>query len=411
MLKKCLLVGMLAFCSFPSQAQTYLEKVNRVLERAYAAQNVSAAQEGKKQWQLALFLAARNRSIEETLSEIQSQITLGNVSVAAVLDMDPDGVVPEKKCACSGNACSEKSPSAPLKITLYVLYRSSNGLPRVEKTPLPLSADTARLWQTLLAGLKKAQSRYYTGLLIDAHSSGSRFLYGEQSSFTSQDLMQSLANAQMHVDFMELQSCHISSLLNQYRWARSGRVDYVAASSDVSYSSNSFMYYRFLRFLDKTPQQAAVASVQDRAKLFAFSPNYNTNNVAVIAVKKLQAPLDEYIRLYKELLTYEGSEETIKAFEGFFQAEYSDWRSLKEIVRRQKQYVLSQMDPELYALYETQQQFAAACDKLLSALDQATLSQWCYSRRDNRLYTGVPPAGDCLDSVSVNSSQFWDIWR
>ena len=395
-----------------------IQTIEYALQRAYAAQQIQAdtfalqtrAQKDDKSWQLALFLAARNRSISETLDEIKGQMNWGPVKLAAVLDLTPTGNTSTTKCTCEKGNC-KKPLAAPSQITLYVLYRTGI-ITRQDTYTLDLSDNPARLWGELLKYLKAGQSAYQTGVIIDAHASGYNFFYGKEESFSSQQLVQSLTASRLHVDVLELHSCHMSSLKNVYQWTKNAQIDYVVASSDISLSSNTTMYYRVLRFLQNSPRQAAISSVRDRMKIFDFKDVYNTNNAVALQLSILRRPIQNYATQYKELLSYEGTEEMEKIFEGYFTEEFYDWHSLRNIVEKQKKYVQTHLEPQADAFYETQQQFVAASDKLLNALPSATLAQWCYSKKDHKVYQGQAPASSgCLESVSTTQAQFWSFYE
>lgn len=390
-----------------------LQTIEYALQRAYATQQIQTqittplvkTQSSGKSWQLALFLAARNRSITETLNEIKGQMNWGNVKLAAILDATPDGNSPVTKCNCEKGSC-KKPLAAPARITLYVLYKKGE-FTHQEKYTFPLSDHSEQLWGELLKHLKAGQANYQTGVIIDAHASGYNFFYGEEGSFSSQQLVQTLTNSRLHVDLLELHACHMASLLNVYQWTKTAQIDYVVASSDVALSSNDKMYYRMLRFLHNSPRQAAISATQDRMKILDFDAHTNTNNVLALQLSTLRRPVQNYVTQYKELLSYQGTEDIEQEFESYFTSEMYEWKPLRNILEKQKQYVQTHFDPQTSSFYETQQAFVSASEKLINAISAATLTQWCYSKKQNKVYQGkAPVSSGCLDSVSTAHNQF-----
>lgn len=387
------------------------KNIQTSLQRAYAAQNLRAA-DTSTPWQLAFFLAAPNRSVDETLSELRGKINWGSIAVATVLDVSAGVSADITKCACGKGSCKKTSAPPVHQATLYVLYRQ-NGITHEEKHTFPVGQDPVPLWEELLKNLQTG--KYYTGVLIDAHSSGLNFFYGGfEHQFSSQLLVDVLARSNLQVDLLELHSCHMSSLSNIYQWTKKAQIDYVVASSDVAYSSADFMYYRLLRFLQYSPRQVATRSVQDRLKQFHFSSReFATTNAAALHLAPLRRPMQAYARAYKKLLSYKGTEDIDQAFAGYFNDtdEDWDWKSLRQIVAQQKKYVQTHLEPQFYNFYADQQQFVSACEELLRALSSATLTQWCYSSKDDKVYQNTLPAqSGCLESVSVNSEQFWELY-
>ncbi len=389
--------------------------IDQVLQRAYAAQTaqnkISPFQEPKQQrpWQLALFLAARNRDIDETLTEIKGKMNWENVKLAAILDLTPDNNTSTQKCNCEKGSC-KKPLASPQQITLYVLYRDGM-INRQEKYTFPLSNNPDVLWKELLAKLKTGDKQYQTGVIIDAHASGYHFFYGKDNAFAAETVLRALASSKLHVDLLELHACHMSSLRNIYHWTKNTQIDYVVASSDICTDSNSHMYYRVLRFLKDSPRQAAISSVKDRMNILHATNSTSTNNVSALSLAPLRRPLQNYVTEYKELFSFMGTEEMDKTFAGYFTDEYNDWKSLRAIVKKQRDYVNAHLEPEMDSFYPQQLKFIAACDELLKSLSSATLAQWCYSQKDKKIYQGNAPAtSGCLDSVSTSSAQFWSFW-
>ena len=114
---------------------------------------------------------------------------------------------------------------------------------------------------------------------------------------------------------------------------------------------------------------------------------------------------------YQELLSYQGKEMYTRKFESFFQPDaYLGLASLRDIVQQQRDFVRSRFSPSAPALYQTQQQFVSACDKLLNALTQSTLEQWCYSHMDDRFYHGnIPTHKDCLGAINTSWTQYQEL--
>ncbi len=395
MIKKYILTVIVCLCAVCGFAQTVEDGVaaqpqtiETLLQEAYASMqethDVFTNVSDRKPWQVALFLSAHPYcTLQPLLKQIETQIHTGNIAMAVLVH----------------NA----SETANAEGVIYILY-SQAGHVRQEKRMIDASIQPLVLWKTLLKHFNQ-HPNFHTGIVAQAHAHDTAFHY-PGGYLTAQEIIQALANSHLHVDFMELQSCHASSLYNLYHLTRNSRIDYLVASANFSFVSLDDVS-NVLRFLNTSPSQVAVLSVQERLKNFRVGPTHPTGGAGALNLKALRNPLQKYIRLYQDLLSYEYEENIESDFDSFFNSAL-ELKGLDEVILKQREYIRAHMaDTRFKALYQTQQQFLKACDALLSALTHATLQQWCYSKQAHQIYRGVPPAySDCLGSVNVSLDQY-----
>ncbi len=404
MLKKYMLSVLLGACILSGFNQTgaalsapsALEQADTLLEKAYqnvlSQGDVFTNSSGTKPWQMALFLSAHERDLQSLFQQIHTQMRAGYLSVAAVLYLPP----------------AKQTPSSSYSLYIFYPDPGNNGV-RQEKQIIPASTSALLLWETLLKHFSRHPD-FYTGILAEAHSHDTGFFYAK-TYFTSQQITQAVISQHLHVDVMELHSCHASSLYNLYHWARGARIDYLVASSNLSVTDERF-FANLLQFLNYSPAKAAVLSTQDRLKQLRFSASAPTNSVVALNLKVLQHPLLEYVRLYNELLSYDQSDAFEEAFESFFQSR-DELKKLRDMVLKQRAFVRAHLvSPQLKAFYQAQTQFINACDTLLQAINRATMKRWCYSQKDRHVYVyngQSSCASGCLDSVNVSLGQYREL--
>lgn len=340
-----------------------------------------------KQWQIVMFLAAEDRPFSETLGTVKWLINRGNLRRAALLRI-PD----------------ETAPQA----LLYFVYKSPKGAV-TERMSLDLSVPTRELLSALFQNLN-AREALYTGFIVDAHGSGMDMYYAQNRWMDLEDLMHSLNTAQLKADVLNLDSCHMGSFYTVYHLARYHRVKYLLASSDFMYASSERMYYLLLNNLQYTPQKAALNTTRQMKALFDFDPSYDVNNSLAMDMEPLYAPAKEWFESYGQLVV--NMDKNIKEkLDAPFDPRFGEVRSLHKIIRRQAEIIQQAEDEAFVSDWDCpynamKENFVRRSYAFIDALDQSLLTQWCYSPRTGRLYSGrIPPNIDCSDGISVTKTQ------
>lgn len=345
-------------------------------------------------WQILVFLADRDRSLDETLNQLRYRIRQGTLSYASVL-VTPyvfrrDSVKVEE---------------------MYFIYTNGDKIVSEHfKTDRLTSTD--ELLSMLAKNLQENNKHLYTGMIVDAHGDGENMVYkhnGEEDLFSVINLLKPFEEKQVKLDLLVLDSCKMSSLFSLYYLTKTDMVDYLVASSDTMYAARSVMYYHILRFLDYQPYDAAVRSVRYRTQFLNFSPLMDTTNAGVLDVQNLREPLQKWMNEYYSLVNK--MPEVKDGLKQWFTDE-DTLRSLSRTVARQKKYLQENFDEigqwnNITDCHnnDIKNSFITASDKLLQSLEKSTLIQWCYSPKVDRLFWNKIPNNDCMESISVNQYQ------
>ena len=346
-------------------------------------------------WQLAFFVAfpEGGERLSSALTALRGQIAQGFLNHAVLLDIMPP----------NGNEDEVRQTA-----TLYFLYRKDRRA-ATETFSLDTDIDAVGLLQELFQNLKTTEEELYTGVLFDAHGSGTEMFYNE-SSFSVSEMLTALDLAQLHVNVLQLDSCHMGSLYSTYHLTRTGQVDYLAASSNVSYTTpHGTRVFPLVSFLNEEPQQAVYKAVNRMRIQYDFwEGGYDTTGYAALDMGPLQKPLQEWFKFYVFLRST--SPQVRKYFDNFFKKE--EWRSLNKLVRKQRNYIAANFDTlteKESRFEEMKRDFIDASDALLTATQQATLTQWCYSATYDTVYRDQIPDNDCLESISADANQFTEL--
>ena len=395
---------------------TNLSPVNQSV--FFAGEN--SPQTAPRKWQLALILAADNHQIAETLNELRGQIQTGTLAQAVLLDITrlPEGDTRQVKANVKGKMKGKQkekngkeSSRAGLEHGNFYFLFAQNGTVKTEKREISVNTSSQQIFNTVVDNLNKNTTRYYTGLYVHAHSNGFDLDTNTSDYLSVQDIVFSLADKKIKVDFLGLAACHTSSLQSVFTLSLSSQIKYLASSSDGEYAPRTF--YRFLRFLNQAPREFAFSFVDTWRKEIQWNPTaYNSTNMNVLELATLKNALTRYVALYDKLQSYQGaaSQAIQQKFRQFFGNYYYDWKSLAVQIQKQRDYIASRLtqDRNAASLLTSEKNFIAACDTLLNALQQATLKHWCYSKPHNQVYTDVYPQNSgCLQSVNVTADQYY----
>lgn len=355
-----------------------------VEKAAYTAKQ--QAGKGNKKWQVAMFLAAENRPTEETLNILRSQIKKGNLAQAVVISF------------------REETPDKPGDF--YLLYNSA-GSAITEHSSVSADTDASTLFSMLFSHFSDTSSRYYTGLIVDAHGSGARMFYAQDGDFPLWKVLKEVKNVGLKIDVMDLQSCHMGAIYNIYDLARYKSVDYVSLSSDINVGNSDRNYYYLLESLSFSPYMAALNSFElssqnmqgDGLSVAKDSQNqtgsFGTHNSILLSMDKLNESLVGYFKSYGAIKEEEGIEENLKKI---FRHE-DDWRSFLRVVNTQARYVRENKDLQDNRF----KRFLDKSDEVKQALSNSLLRQWCYSGKHEMLYINrIPDNGSgCINGISA----------
>ena len=360
--------------------------LSQKVHRAYASQT-NAFKRPEKQWQIALFLAAESRPFGETLGTIKWLVRKGFLRRAAIL----------------------RAPNGTDNGQLYFVYNSPNGAV-TEKLQIDSSVTSTDLLFHLFSNMETGDS-LYNAILVDAHGGGMEMSYAKDSWLEVEDLLQALQKADLQTDILNLDSCHMGSFYTVYQIARYKNVKYLLASSDFMYAPSDKMYYLLLQNLHLPPRQAAVNTTRQKKNLFTFSAQYEVNNSLAIDLRPLYTVAEEWFKSYGVFM-FSLEDPGKQQLNAPFDPRLGEVRSLHKIIRRQLAY-FENNEKELYNLWNTACYFKSAYDefiqnsqKMLEALEESVLEQWCYSPQLNKIYNNHIPANiDCADGISVTQEQ------
>lgn len=353
-------------------------------------------------WQIAMFLAAADRPISETLGTLRYQMKQGNLKQAAVLDITPRTVTTPAK---------EKKPTQTetYPATFYFLYMD-NGKPVTEKVNTSSDLPAQDLLEPLFQHFHKNE-QVYSAAIIDGHGSGFDMFYGEDGWFNLEDVLKALKTAQLKLDVLNLDSCHMGSFYNLHKLARYQNVSYLVASSDLMMGNTQTMYYTFLYHLKQAPRQAAINTTRSIQKIYSEESDEPYNSLT-LELDRLSAPVLDWFHTYGMVMTA-GSDELRQNMLRPFDPRWGEWRSFIKILRQQIAYLQEHDETVLWNGWEVPhltQDFINNGEKLLQTLQENTLTQWCYSAQHDHFFINhIPRNIDCTDGVSVTKNQLTEL--
>lgn len=354
-------------------------------------------------WQIAMFLAAADRPISETLGTLRYQMKQGNLKQAAVLDITPR--------SASTSSAKEKKPTQTetYPATFYFLYMD-NGKPVTEKVDTSSEISAQDLLEPLFQHFHKNE-QVYSAAIIDGHGSGFDMFYGKEGWFSLETILTSLKAANLKLDVLNLDSCHMGSFYNLHKLARYQNVSYLVASSDLMMGSSQTMYYTFLYQLKHTPRQAAINTTRSIQRIYSIRSDEPYNSLT-LKLDSLSTPVLNWFNTYGMIMTA-GSDELRQQMLRPFDPRWGEWRSFSKILRKQITYLQEHNETILWNGWEVPnltQDFITNGEKLLQTLQDNTLTQWCYSaQHDNFFINRIPPNIDCTDGVSVTKNQLAEL--
>lgn len=348
-------------------------------------------------WQVAIFLASDDANrLTEGLGVLKYQVTRGTLKHAVLLDIAPRGHSHQRKAA-----------------KLYFIHRQQ-GKTVMQQRAISTDILLEELLAALFSNLKAEGETLYTGIIFSAHGSGFGMAYND-SSVEVNDILASAHKQALHINVLELDSCHMSSLYTAYYASEYDNIDFLNGSSDYEYGTpEKTRLFPLLSFLNHEPKDAARLSVASRLKQFDFaSGEYETTSYSTVHIPSLRQALIDWYRSYV-FLQKSTDEQLVPVFNRFLKND-DTWRSLSFIVGKQKEYVATHFE-ELESNYNKfdliKREFIDASDKLLQALSEATVIQWCYSAQKGRIYQGSSAGtADCMQSISTDRSQFKWLWE
>ena len=413
-MKKILFIIFLQMMFSPLSAQSlpddsltdgnFQYKIHLLLQQATQGKNQAINQQlisdqtqnGRAQhpWQILMFLAEHDRPLAETLNQLRSRIQQGVLMQATVLITprvkDPDTLKIEK---------------------MYFIYNDGEK-PITQSFDASYVTQTEELLSMLAKNLQENNPDLYTAMVVDAHGNGATMkykLHQEENTFSVVNLLQIFEQKQTKLDLLVLDSCGMSSFFSLYYLTQTDMVDYLVASSDTMYVAADVMYYHVLRFLNYEPREAAVRSVRYRPRFLHFDSSWHTTNASALDLQLLRGKFQDWLNEYYALT--ERIPTTQQATTTWFSTPKTI-RSVTHTLIHQQRY-LQEHAKELTGTKSLSDchnldiinTFIQKSRSLMDALHIATLTQWCYSPQEDRLYWEDIPDDECLGSVSMSLYQ------
>lgn len=339
----------------------------------------------RKKWQVAMFLAAETRPTEETLAILRRQITAGGLAQAVVISFE-EGEERE------GN--------------FYLIYDSEKG-PVTEHKKVPVKTDEGTLFSMLFSHFNRYRSDYYTGLVVDAHGSGSCMFYAKEGEFTLWKMLEEIKKLPLSIDVLDIQSCHMGSVYNIYKLAEYDSVLYAILSSDINVGFSEINYYHLLETLHLPPYQAALnafkLSEKKMKEIYQTASVYSKNHTAqgeahnaiLLSIKELKDGILSYLKAYGNIQNEEGMQENLQKI---FRHE-DDWRSFLRVVNMQASFVQKNKDLSDDRFIH----FLEKSEEMKKSLYRSLLGQWCYSAKHDTLYVNNIPNNNngCINGISA----------
>lgn len=174
----------------------------------------------------------------------------------------------------------------------FVATKTSRGM-RIQEQKQTFGKDipSSTIIKSALAPLTTRSAHLHTGLIIDAHGSGTQMIWDDREnsvrSFGVDEIKEALDFFQqdnsLHIDVLQLISCQMGSWPMLYPLV--DHVQYAIVSSNFAYGDSTHPYYTLFQTLQYSPRRAA--SIAMRAYIKAASSD-STINTLLIDVPKLR---------------------------------------------------------------------------------------------------------------------------
>lgn len=352
----------------------------------------------KHQWQLALFLAAANRPISETLDTLRNRIQEGWVHHAVVFDITPR----------TGTEANQTSGKETYPRTFYLLHQEDQEI-AVKSWDIESSPESQKLMDLIFKNFQK-DNNLYSAVIIDSHGNGFTMAYEEENELAPEHILSALRKNGIKLDILNLISCTMGSFYNLYHLVRYHDISYLVTASDIMIVNPNTMYYTLLNHLDKAPKEAAInTTVSARYQLDVDEDEEDASNALTVYLPGLQIPLLDWFNDFGMMMTAGADTLRNKMFNAF-DPQWGERRSFTKIILHQTEFLCRDTEETITwknrNLNYIKNNFIESSQWLIDDLKKNILTQWCYSGQDKELYIDdIPKNIDCLDGVSVTQEQ------
>lgn len=346
-----------------------------------------------KPWQIALFLAAPDRPINETLGTLRWSIRRGYIRQAAVLDLSP----------------ANKNRN----YDFYLIYAHGSSA-RTQHISISAKADINILLEELTKHLQRNNDLLQTGIIIDAHGSSEEIFFDrntqDNDSFTLPQLLASAERINLHIDALQVISCHSGTISNIYQMAR--RVDFVIISSDIAMGDAEQFYYSLIQYAPYSAKKAAKLAATWHMRMHSpWAAGEDAVNAMSLDLKNVTPQLDKWGKTIMELCG--NTKEYASVPTGDKVISFRNFAS-KKIHDIKKGNIAAICHPEKDVSARQINNVITAGEELLAAMDNAIMAQWCQPPNQSRFITGNFTANGCTNGPSVNDTawkELWNIWN
>lgn len=345
----------------------------------------SAARAGRhKKWQVAFMIM--NFLPRTALMRLQNKVDEGTVQRASFLVWDELEKPEEEDMTLAGQLSG--AAEQKLKGAFYMIYATPKGAV-TESIRFCVAPRTEAVLDLLFKNLKLNSSDLNTALVLVAHGEGSTMTDGKgMFAFEIDEVMEKVKESRLHLDILDLESCHMGSLRALYLMAQGGRVDYALVASDLGASSVWKRDSRLLRFLNLGPKRAVTQTVS--SIVAPPIPVAHANELAY-DVQALREPLLQWIRHFAAAVKHGPQDMRKNLIDGKDEASYY---LLDDLVREQIEYVETRLDVR----DPVNKAFLDSSWRLLLALKTAKLAQWCLRE------------ANCIKGISYRPGDILYIW-
>lgn len=270
-----------------------------------------------------------------------------------------------------------------LKGSFYMMYASPDGAV-TERVRFECEPEIDMLLDMLFNNLNLHSRDLHTALVLFAHGNGATMMDGEDSfAFELGDVMGKVENLGLHLDILDLVSCHMGSLRTLYLTARTG-VDYAMFSSDTAAGGVMQRASRLLRFLGLGPKRAVTQSVSSNPTTL---PVWRANELAY-DVQLLREPFLQWAEQSAAMIKHAPQGTAQALVEG---KDYESYYLFDDFVKEQMSYVRTHLDVK----DPVNKEFLRGGERLLGALKESKLAEWCM--RESKCTRGISyRVGDLL---------------
>lgn len=338
----------------------------------------------RKKWQVAFMMM--DGFPKTALLRLQNKVEDGSVAQVSFLVLD--GVKEQDSENMTLAAQLAATEGEKLQGTFYMIYASANGAV-TESIRFEMPDEKEAVFKLLFKNLSLHSKEFFTALILFAHGDGADMVDGDNAfGYSIQEALDEVKEAGLHLDILDLASCHMGSVLTMYQLVRTNTADYLIASSDYAATGVFKRASRLLRFLDLRPKQAAMRSVTSNTMVPL--PFVRVNELAY-DVRALREPFLQWAEKYAAMIKHgpKGMHRELIDIE-----DYETYRLFDDFVKEQMEYVQTRLDGN----DPVNKEFLDSSARLLLELKNAKLAQWCFVD------------SNCTKGLSYRNGHILSIW-